>query len=308
MPPSNTSDVQGVIFEVQRFCTHDGPGIRTTVFLKGCPLRCVWCHNPESWPIQPVLSYLAAKCAGCGFCGRVCPRYAHQFDEDRHTFIRALCIKCGACTAECYPGALELVGRDVSVDEIMQEILRDKPYYESMGGLTLSGGEPMRQIDFTEALLRMAKAGSLHCCVDTCGHAEYARFDRIRKLVDLFLFDYKETDPELHERFTGVDNTLILENLERLYDTGANILLRCPIIPGYNDRPDHFEGIAALARRLPRLAGVELMPYHPLGDSKIERFGLDTAARAQARPPSHDEVQSWIVFLKNNGVPVINEG
>lgn len=308
MPSSGLSSVKGVIFEIQRFCTRDGPGVRTTVFFKGCPLRCLWCHNPESWSIQPVLSYVASKCVRCGFCGRVCPRYAHLFENGDHTFIRGRCIKCGACTADCYSGALELAGRDASVAEIIGEVLRDRHYYiASGGGLTLSGGEPLRQIDFIETLLCAAKDEGIHCCVDTCGHADYSRFERILGVVDLFLFDYKESDPELHKQFTGVDNALILENLQRLHDDGAQILLRCPIVPGYNDRAFHFDGIVALARRLPRLAGVELLPYHPLGGSKIDRFGLDDAEKIQAQPPSHDNMQMWVWRLKNKGVPVINE-
>ena len=293
-PAAGKGSVSGWIFDVQRFSIHDGPGIRTTVFMKGCPLRCAWCHNPEGVRAVGELSFIPERCIGCGWCFRVCRQQAHQTVAGAHVLARTKCIVCGACATECHAKALELVGREATVAEVLAEVLRDTPFYEtSGGGLTLSGGEPLLQIEFTEALLAQAKAAGLHCCVETCGEADWQRFERIRRLVDLFLFDCKETDPAQHRRFTGVSNKRILENLHRLDAHGAAIILRCPIIPGVNDRDDHFEGIRRLAAGLAHVRGVELMPYHRLGEGKVARFGLDGAARISAATPAPETVAEW---------------
>jgi pyruvate formate lyase activating enzyme len=299
---------RGRIFEVQRFCIHDGPGIRTTVFLKGCPLRCQWCHNPEGASVERHLSFIAERCIGCGYCFRVCPRGAHRMMDGRHELDRAVCEACGSCTEECYAGALEMVGRDATAGEVIDEVLRDRPFYEtSGGGMTLSGGEPLFQIDFTEALLRLAKASGLGCVIETCGYADFQSFERVLPLTDLFFYDIKEMTPARHLEFTGVSNARILDNLRALHEAGARIRLRCPIIPGYNDRDDHFDALAALARQLPGIDGVELMPYHPLGESKVVRFGIDGAVRARSQSPAPEAVRGWILRLRAQSVKVLNE-
>jgi pyruvate formate lyase activating enzyme len=299
----------GRIFDVQRFSIHDGPGIRTTVFFKGCPLRCRWCHNPEGISSEPELSFLAEKCIGCGQCVRVCERGAHRVVDGARVFEREKCVVCGACAQECHAQALELVGREVDAQSVIDEVLRDEPFYRtSGGGMTLSGGEPTLQVEFAEELLRRARQAGIHTCVETCGLCDYARLDRVRPLVDLFLFDYKETSPEKHKEFTGAPNERIVENLRRLDADGAPTRLRCPIIPGCNDRDDHFRGIAALAAALTHLEGVELMPYHPLGESKVERFGYEASARARAEAPSSETVSAWIARLTQLGVKVVNAG
>jgi len=269
----------GRIFDIQRFSTHDGPGIRTTVFLKGCPLRCLWCHNPEGLSPDPQLSFSPEKCIGCGNCVALCPNHVHRLEPSGegvvHVLNRERCRLCGTCANACVAGATEIVGRNVAVAEVMGEVLADRAFYGfSGGGLTLSGGEPMLQFDFSEALLRAAKGQGLHCCVETSGFAPRRHFESLLGLVDLFLYDYKETDPERHIEYTGVPNDLILENLRGLHAWGAQIALRCPIIPGLNDHEDHFAGIAALARQMPNLERIELVPYHPLGRGKIERLGM----------------------------------
>ena len=302
-----TKTLTGRIFEIQRFSIHDGPGIRTTVFLKGCTLHCMWCHNHEGIDSGKALSFLPDRCIGCGYCFRVCKRNAHRMDGDRHALDREVCAVCGLCTEECYSRALELVGRDVTVSEVLDVVLRDKPFYEtSGGGMTLSGGEPLMQAEFVVELLRAAKQSGLHCAVETCGHVAQARLKRILANVDLFLYDIKDTDPARHREFTGASNEKILANLRFLHDSGAAVLVRLPIVPGLNDRDDHFRGIARLAAELPKLIGFEVMPYHALGTGKHLRFGTKDTFGGRASP-SPTAVAAWIRALRKLGVKVVNE-
>jgi pyruvate formate lyase activating enzyme len=316
----------GRIFDIQRFSTHDGPGIRTTVFLKGCPLQCLWCHNPEGLSPDRQLSFSPEKCIGCGDCVAACPNRVHRLEPSGdgvvHVLERERCRLCGACAGACVSDALEMVGRDLSVAEVLREVLEDRAFYgPSGGGLTLSGGEPMLQFDFTAALLRAAKEQGLHCCLETSGFAPRGHFEALLGLVDLFLYDYKETDPERHIDYTGVPNDLILENLRGLHAWGAKIALRCPIIPGCNDREDHFAGIAVLAREMPKLEGIELVPFHPLGRGKVERLGMavsdaDAGQRGQtprgdwrgsalaASLPDRATLDRWVGWFAARGIRV----
>jgi len=319
LPATNTHDrtrlVVGRVFDIQRFSVHDGPGIRTTVFLKGCPLRCAWCHNPEGMNSSQTISYLPSKCIACGECVRICEHHAHSLEKTGengssviHTYDRERCEACGRCTAHCDARALEAVGRTLTVEEVMSEVRQDKAFYAaSGGGLSISGGEPLAQIDFTLELLSAAGREDIHRCVETSGFSSWARFRAILPVVDLFLFDFKETDRSLHVEFTGQSNELILSNLRSLHDGGANIQLQCPIIPEFNDREEHIDGIAALALSLPNLAGVQLLPYHPLGKSKIERFGLGATANLPNEPLPKARLETWIRRLRNRGVHVVND-
>ncbi|MHB8899360.1 MAG: glycyl-radical enzyme activating protein [Thermoguttaceae bacterium] len=297
----------GRIFNIQRFSIHDGPGIRTTVFFKGCPLRCIWCGNPESITPEPSLSWLPEKCIACGDCLDRCPAGALQAGSDGKTLLdRGRCTACGRCAEVCDPKALELVGRDMTVDEVLEVVLRDDAYYrQSGGGLTLSGGEPLMQGDFVLRLLGDARALGLHACVETSGLADWSLVERLLPLVDLWLYDCKETDPRLHQKFTGFWNSEILANLRRLHAADAKVLLRCPMIPEHNARTGHLDGIAALAGELPNLQGVELLPYYDLWRAKLQRFGLTTELPETVKPPSPETVRSWNDYLRQRGAKVV---
>ncbi len=240
--------VRGLVLDVHRASLNDGPGLRTTVFLKGCPLRCAWCHNPESRSTRPQLGFDAARCTACRSCESACRQHVHSFpsptagnDARLHRIDWAACIAAGDCVTDCPSNALRLYGSERTVAEIMAEVRADRTYYEvSGGGLTLSGGEPVAQPAFSLALLRRARAEGIHTCLETCGFAPPGTFDAFRPLVDLFLFDYKATGDARHRELTGVGPDLILGNLRRLHASGASIQLRCPMIPDVNDTPDIF--------------------------------------------------------------------
>ena len=299
----------GRIFDIQRFSIQDGPGIRTTVFLKGCPLHCTWCHNPEGISPKPVLSYLPDKCIACGQCFDRCPEGALARAQGGKAAIdRLRCTLCGACAEACDAKALEMVGRDTTAEQVMEVVLRDREYYAaSGGGMTLSGGEPLFQPEFAEALLRAGKGHRLHCAVETSGFTDWRVLDRVRAFVDLFLFDCKESDRALHTTFTGQSNEPILHNLRALHAAGAAILLRCPMIPEYNARKEHLDGIAALARELPNLKGVELLPYHRLGRPKLNRFGLVSRMPEGVKPPDQELLRSWTAYLQQRGVKLVGQ-
>ena len=214
------------------------------------------------------------KCIGCGWCFKNCPQKAHVMEDGKHVLRRELCIRCGKCTEKCYAGANTQIGKEMTVDEVIAEVLKDKPFYEtSNGGMTISGGEPMAQFKFTQALLKEAKKHKLHTCLETSGFAASEKLLRIREDVDIFLFDYKESDSAKHLEFTGVPLADIVSNLLELDRLGSKIILRCPVIPGCNDTPLHFEGIANFASRLSNVIEVNILPYHPLGKSKSARIG-----------------------------------
>jgi len=300
-----------------KFAIHDGPGIRTTLFLKGCPLDCAWCHNPESISPDKELMFKEQKCACCGKCVETCRQHCHAIippvegnSKPAHTVDFERCAACGACVKVCLYDALSIAGMAVDADEILSEMLKDKPYYEtSGGGITISGGEPMMQFDFLLLFVQKAKAAGLHVCLDTTGFAPWKRYEKVLPFVDLVHLDYKETDPEKHREYTGVDNQLILENLARMDGQGTSIILRCPIIPGLNDREEHFRAIAELANKYPHIEEVHVLPFHPMGMNKAQRnqraetFGLDKVPFVEK-----NVWERWVGTVQSGTETVVKKG
>ena len=300
----DAENTEGYVFNVQHFSIHDGPGIRSTVFLNGCLLHCAWCHNPESNALRPYLVLETGKCRMCHACEKVCPQHAHTFEQDLHIFQKSRCVACGRCVAACHYGGMHWIGSVRTAKDVFAEVRKDRQYFlNSGGGITVSGGEPALQPDFVHALFTLAHAEGIHCCMETSGFAKPEAYERLQPLTDLFLFDCKETDPERHKQFTGADLSLIQENLLALDAWGAKLLIRCPIIPGCNVRQAHLEGIAALCKRLHHLIGVELLPYHALGVAKAHRLGLQEQQKYQV--PAAQTIHVWNEYLKGQQLPVL---
>ncbi len=298
----------GVIVDIQRFSLHDGPGIRTTVFLKGCPLSCKWCHNPEAIAHRPQLSFNPDKCTNCFKCVDACSAGVHFIVANKHHVDFSKCQLSGNCVAACSNEALSIIGKTKTVDEIMSVVMLDRDFYSnSGGGVTVSGGEPMTQFEFTKVLLEACKSNGIHTALDTCGHVPTDRYLAILPYVDLFLYDFKETDSNRHRYYTGVSNTLILKNLEALYNAGAKILLRCPIIPGFNDTEGHFQGIRDISLRYPNLAGIEIMPYHNMGVSKARRIGAESYF-VNLKTAEKEVSRRWIGQLASLGCSNVTVG
>ena len=293
-----------MIFDIKRYSIHDGPGIRTTVFIKGCPLSCWWCHNPESQAIERERMFWPGRCIGCGACREVCEQGAIRYDGDVPLTDDERCTLCGNCVDACYSGAREFVGREMSVSQVMVEIERDVPFYdESGGGVTFSGGEPLAQWRFLRALLSACREREIHTALDTCGFASWDVLDGIRGQVGLFLYDLKLMDDEKHRRYTGVSNELVLKNLRALSERGHLIVLRVPVIPGINDDDGNVQELGAFAAGLPHLAQVDLLPYHHTARGKYERldkrYGL-----SEISPPSDERMAEIAGTLSGFGLKV----
>jgi pyruvate formate lyase activating enzyme len=296
-------DLRGIVFEIERYALHDGPGIRTLVFLKGCPLECRWCSNPESQENRPRLQYYSEKCIACRQCIEVCPHGALGW-LDRVEIDHAACRRCGTCAHVCPTEALVLIGRSMGVEEVVREVLKDEHFYRnSGGGVTFSGGEPLMQLEFLLECLRRCRGQGLHTAVETCGHAPWEALEAVARETDLFLFDLKHTDADVHTRLTAVSNALLLENFERLARQGCGLVARVPVIPGLNDGDENLDSLIKLLIRTAPHAPVNLLPYHRLGRSKYRRLGIPYGLE-ELEPPSPERMEAVRRLFADRGLSV----
>lgn len=300
----HTKELKAVIFDIQRFSVDDGPGIRTNIFFKGCPLRCLWCHNPESYTQKKQLSFINTACTACKSCVQACPKGVNQLVEINGNICIAvdydLCDACGKCVDVCCYDARHILGREVTVEELKKEIEVDRSYFSvgEGGGVTLTGGEPLMQIEFVEKFLD--SLDNIHVCMETSGYTSKENLERIWQKVDLFLFDYKVTDAKKHKRLCGVDNKKILENLNWLCSKKKDMILRLPLIPGVNDDEIHMQAIAQLLRENENIRYGEIMPYHNLGIGKAEQIGLNRDIVANDNT-TLEQKEKWIEKIKSYG-------
>lgn len=264
---------EGIIFAIQRFSIHDGPGIRTLVFFKGCNLRCMWCSNPESQNFNPELFFHPEKCTGCLACVDVCPCNAIRREDGQLVFQRDLCQNCGSCTLACSTKAREMKGRKMTVQEVIEEVKKDEDFYvNSGGGVTLGGGDPLTNPEFAESILIECKKAGIHTALETAGHVSWSAFEKVLPYTDLFLYDLKHMDPGIHKEYIGVDNSVILSNLEKLAGSTTKIIVRTPIIPDFNDQDAEILKIALFISKL-NISELHLLPYHRYGEDKYRFLG-----------------------------------
>ena len=294
----------GTIFAIKRYALHDGPDLRVTVFLKGCPLSCLWCHNPEGIAPAPAMLIVPGKCIGCGECLEACPEGALSTLPHGMSRDQAACTACGVCAEVCPALAHEAVGRKWTVPEVMAEIEKETPFFAAnQGGVTFSGGEPLAQPDFLEAMLMACKDQELHLAVDTSGFASAETVSRVARHTDLFLFDIKHMDPIAHRRLTGVDNALILSNLRLLAQSGAQVALRLPLIPGLNDDEANIRSTGLLAASLPGIRSIDVLPYHASARGKYAKLGLPYPGES-IKQSDPDNVDRAVDILQHCGLEV----
>ena len=296
----------GIVFDIQKFCVNDGPGIRTVVFLKGCPLKCKWCHNPESNLRVRQLYCDWKKCVKCGKCVQECKNNVHSIVQGEHKIQFQNCKLCGACVSACPAEAMGIYGKEMQVQEVLAEVEKDRAYYEnSDGGVTISGGEPMYQFEYAYELAKTFHEAGLHVCMETSGYAVTERYEKIMPYIDLFLLDYKATGTELHRELTGVDNELILKNMAFLIEHGKKVRLRCPIIPGYNLSEAHLNAIAKISTE--GVVSVDIIPYHDMGIGKAKSIGSEMYV-SNVKVPAQDAVDHWISYIMEKGGKNIHQG
>lgn len=314
----NSEVLTGKIYDIQGFSVQDGPGIRTTVFLKGCPLRCPWCHSPESWGYRTELNWMSMRCLGldeCGKCLNICPHGAitegaktqtAAGQEIRYPDVdKTKCDECGLCARACKATALYMCGDDMTVDEVMYRLERDKPFYEtSGGGMTISGGECLTQPEFTLELLKRCKASGISTAVDTTGYVKWEMVESVLPYTDLFLYDLKNMDSKLHQQVTGVPNERILENCKKIAEAKGRLQIRIPVIPMFNDSVEHFEKYADFLEGIKGAVDiVQLLPYHKMGVSKHDRL-LRHEKVFVAEPPTEALMEERKALLEARGLKV----
>ncbi|MEN6577612.1 MAG: glycyl-radical enzyme activating protein [Phycisphaerales bacterium] len=299
-----STGISGHVFDIRRYAIHDGPGIRTTVFFKGCPLRCRWCHNPESWKGGPELGFRRSRCVKCRHCMEICEHGAISFSESGPVLDPDKCTLCGRCVAECPTGAWEIIGRKASVAEVMDQLRKDIVFYdESGGGVTFSGGEPLMQADFLVALIDTCRAEGIHTAVDTTCYADREVVRRVAEVTDLFLCDVKHMNSELHRRFTGIPNDSVLENIRMLAEADKRIFIRVPIIPGFNSDRTNITQTAQFVQSLKTVRRVDILPYNRGGLEKAVRLnsGIDLM---EAQAPDDGTMTEIAGILRGYGFEV----
>lgn len=288
------------ITDIQHFCMHDGPGLRTVVFLKGCPLSCEWCHNPETRSLKDQIMFSQKKCMGCSLCAQVC-RNGAQIVSPERKLIYDKCLLCKECVSQCPTEALTVSGREMNVCDILSEVEKDTAFFGKTGGLSVSGGEPTMQIDGLTALLEAAKSKGINTCLETCGAFSLEKLDKIIPYVDLFLFDIKDTDKERLKKNTGADYDEIIRSLKEIDRLDKNSVMRCIIIPEINMNSEHAQALSDIFRGLKHCGYIELLPYHPYGNSKAEQLGIKQKIY---RAPEKAEIYNFAGLLTDNHIPV----
>lgn len=299
--------MKGIVFNIQKYSIQDGPGIRTIVFLKGCPLRCKWCSNPESGIPQIQMMFQKKLCINCGACIDACPEKAISEDLKYGKIIdRALCTHCGICERYCPAEALKQAGMEMSIEEVVSEVEKDQIFYRKTGGgVTLSGGEPLMQAEFAAGLLNMLKENRISTAIETAGHVSFEVYEKCLDDVDLFLYDIKHMDPKVHEEYTKASNDRILDNLRRLNERGKRIWIRVPLIPNVNDSYENIHKTFALARELPSVDRIELLPYHNYGAGKYDQLGMEYELK-EMKTPQKERVEAMMGRIRKEFPEVEN--
>jgi len=292
----------GIIFNIQRFSIQDGPGIRTTVFMKGCPLRCPWCSNPESQNKFPEIAHSDSLCDKCGRCVEVCEFQAISLNDNGVKIDRETCTGCGKCIEVCTPGALKCYGKETPLEEVYQEVIRDVPFYQdSGGGVTAGGGEPLSQADFVAELFKRCQDAGINTCLDTCGYAASSALEKVLPHTNLALFDVKLMDPSAHQKVTGKSNERILRNLELVAASGVPVIVRIPVIPGINDSQENITDTARYVTNINGLGEINLFPYHRFGESKYAMLDRQYSL-GELTTPQHSHIEELVNIVKSFGL------
>lgn len=293
-----------IIFDIKRYAIHDGPGIRTTIFLKGCPLKCLWCQNPESWAPAPELGFRTSRCIRCGLCQDACKYHAISLIDNTYITDPAKCATCGACVDACPAAAREMIGKPFTANDLMKEIEKDLIFFDqSGGGVTFSGGEPLMHADFLLAILKLCRHKEIHTCIDTTCYAPTDILEKIAASADMFLCDLKHMQTSIHQRFTGLGNEIILKNISCLSTLDKPIIIRVPIIPGFNDDQENIEATGRYVVSLKGVTRIGLLPYNPGGREKSARL-LQNYDLMDAKPPSPEQMEKIAQILRNQGLNV----